>query len=315
VIRGVNYLPRTAVNTVEFWQAGSFDTNAIAQELEWAQNAGFNSIRVPLQYAVWAQDPKGFRDRFKTFLDMAKKRQLSVVPVLFDDTNTLGKDPVPGKQPDPVPGEHNRRWAPSPGPAAVQNRAKWADLEKYVRDMAGNFRLDDRILFWDLYNNPGGGGMGEKSLALLDSSFRWIRQEKTKQPVTAAVWGDAGDAISARLMELSDLVTFQAFDNSAAFSARLKACEASRRPVVCTDWLKRQAGNTFADILPLLADKSVGWYSRGLVQGRAQFFVPDDKPAGSSKESKTWQADVLWPDGKPYDRKEIELIKAFRFGK
>lgn len=312
VIRGVNYLPRTAVNSVEFWQADTFNTNVIDEELRWANDVGINSVRVQLQYAVWAQDPEGFCERLDQFLDIADRHHLTVAPVLFDDLNRQGKDPVPGKQPDPVPGVHNGQWVPSPGPAAIQSEANWASLEKYVRDVVGGLRKDRRVLFWDLYNVPGSSNMGEKSLALLESTFRWVRQEKTGQPVTAAVWGDASDAISGRLMELSDLVTFQAFDGVSVFTARLRACAISQRPVVCTDWLKRQDGNTFPDILPVMADKGVGWFSRGWVRGRAQFFVPDESKAGAG-EPKVWQQDMLWPDGKPYDRKEIELIKAFRF--
>jgi hypothetical protein len=129
------------------------------------------------------------------------------------------------------------------------------------------------------------------------------------------VWGDANDPISARLMELSDLITFQSFENAVMFKARLRACESYKRPIVCSDWLKRQNGSTFADVLPVLAEKGAGWYSRGLVKGRAQLYIPEDQKAGGNAEPKVWQQDVLWQDGKPYDRKEIELIKAFNYSK
>lgn len=38
-IRGCNYLPRTAVNSTEMWQASTFDTQTIGQELGWARQA------------------------------------------------------------------------------------------------------------------------------------------------------------------------------------------------------------------------------------------------------------------------------------
>jgi hypothetical protein len=313
VIKGVNYVPRTAVNATEFWQAETVDTNSIDEELNWANQSGFNSVRVPLSYAVWEADSKGFKDRLKKFLDLAHEHHLTVVPVLFDDLNIAGRDPVLGKQADPVPGVHNSQWTPNPGRKAVEDLSTRGRLEKYVRDITGTFYRDKRILFWDLYNMPGSGGMGEKSLSLLESSFRWAREADTRQPITAAVWGDANDPMSARLMALSDLITFQSFENATLVQMRLRACEAYRRPIVCSDWLKRQNGSTFVDVLPVLADKGVGWFSRGLVRGRTQLYLPDHRTEQDGTEPKVWQQDVLWPDGKPYDRREIELVKAFHF--
>ena len=36
-IRGCNYLPRTAVNMTEMWQADTFDPKTIDEELGWAE--------------------------------------------------------------------------------------------------------------------------------------------------------------------------------------------------------------------------------------------------------------------------------------
>ena len=269
-------------------------------------------MRISLSYAVWANDPQGFKERLKKFLKIADSHHLSVVPVLFDDVN-VGGAPELGKQDDPVPGVHNSQWNPNPGRKIIEDKSKWGSLENYVRDITGTLHRDKRILFWDLYNAQGSGGMGEKSLPLMESSFRWAREEGTRQPITAAVWGDANDPMSARLMEQSDLITFQSFESPLIVQARLRACENYKRPIICSGWLKRQSGSTFADILPVLSEKGVGWYSRGLVKGRAQLYIPDDQKAGGGSEPKVWQQDVLWEDGKPYDRKEIELIKAFNF--
>lgn len=49
---GFNYLPRTAVNWTEMWQRESFDPATIEQELGWAQDVGFNTLRTNLQFLV-----------------------------------------------------------------------------------------------------------------------------------------------------------------------------------------------------------------------------------------------------------------------
>ncbi len=313
VIKGVNYIPRTAVNSLEFWQEQSFDTNAIDEELDWAGDAGFNSVRVMLSFAVWSSDPKGFKDRMRRLLELAKDHQLTVVPVLFDDLDVAGRLPVLGAQPEPVPGVHNSQWVPNPGRSVIENPGRWHELEKYVRDITGTFYRDRRVLFWDLYNVPGSGGMGEKSLKLLESAFGWARASRVRQPVTALAWGEMHNPISARLMEMSDLITFQSLGDPVLLEMRLRSCEAYGRPVICSDWLNRKKGGTFEAVLPILAGKRVGWYSRGLVKGRAQFYIPDDERLRAGEEPKVWQQDVLWPDGKPYERREIDAIRAFTF--
>lgn len=349
--RGVNYVPSYAVNSVEFWQAETFDPKLISKELAWAADSGFNSVRIPLQYKVWEADPKGFKNRVKEFVSLAKEHHLTVVPVLFDDMNVAGTDPTLGHQPDPVPGVNNSQWVSSPGAVAVTNRNVWDSLNAYVYDVVGAFRQDKQILFWDLYNTPGNGGLGEKSLALLDSTFTWAREMKPRQPLAVGVWADADNLMAARIIELSDIINFQSFGDAEQTRAKIALCEPYNRPILCTDWLMRQEGNSFKDILPVFQDKRVGWYSRGLVQGRSQLFVPEGgvaeiQPKGGSgtglkpgqvrfdqgvvdmrKQFKAgekrgeiqpakpgiWQSDLLHSDGKPYDRSELDLIKRFRF--
>ena len=47
-ISGANYLPSTAINQLEMWQAETFDTTTIAKEFGWAKGIGFNTMRVYL---------------------------------------------------------------------------------------------------------------------------------------------------------------------------------------------------------------------------------------------------------------------------
>ncbi|MCX6330154.1 MAG: 1,4-beta-xylanase, partial [Bacteroidia bacterium] len=44
--RGCNYIPSSAVNQLEMWQAETFDTTTIARELRWADEIGLNCMRV-----------------------------------------------------------------------------------------------------------------------------------------------------------------------------------------------------------------------------------------------------------------------------
>lgn len=311
-VKGVNYIPRTAVNSVEMWMEETFDPGTIDEELGWAQAAGYTAIRVQLQFVVWQADSGGFLDRVDKLMELAAKHGLRVVPVLFDDLNLAASAPVAGGQPDPVPGVHNSRWVPSPSGEAVTDRGQWPELERYVKDVMGRFKSDDRVLYWDLYNTAGNNGLWEESLPLMDRTFDWARSVGAAQPLAVAAWREFGSAMAARKLERSDLVTFQSFDNVESVEARLQMLQRLDRPIICSDWLLRQAGNNFDKILPLFAAYRVGWFNHGLVAGRTQTFLQQERYR-SAENPDLWQHDVLRDDGKPYDERELELIQGFRF--
>ena len=332
-ILGGNYTPRTAVNTTEMWQKDTFDPKTIDEELGWAKQGGYNSLRVNLQYLVWKDDPAGLKARMNTFLAIAQKHGIRTMFVPFDDCAWSGKEPYLGKQDDPVPGVHNSGWVPSPGLKLVTDKSAWPDLERYVKDIIGHFGKDKRVLIWDLYNEPGNMGLEEKSLPLVEAAFAWARETNPSQPLTVPAWEEfAGCTVvkgldwvpfqspmSKRVMELSDVVSFHSYDHPGAVRAKLEVCKQYGRPILCTEWLLRRSGNTVAAILPIFAENRVGAYHWGLVAGRTQTYMPgwtnsvllggDAKPGDPM--TKVWHMDVFHPDGRPYDPKEYKALRRF----
>jgi len=61
-IVGCNYTPYNAINQIEFWSEDTFDPETIDRELGWAEEIGFNSLRVYLHYLVWARNPRAMKD-------------------------------------------------------------------------------------------------------------------------------------------------------------------------------------------------------------------------------------------------------------
>ena len=69
-----------------------FDYTAIDQELGWAHEAGYNSIRVFIQFLVWKQDPDGLKKRLEEFLSIADKHQVRVISFDAQDVVALKKN-------------------------------------------------------------------------------------------------------------------------------------------------------------------------------------------------------------------------------
>src|SRR5271163_2667437 len=73
---GSNYIPATAINELEMWQAETFDPQRIDLEFGWAEAIGLNTMRVFLHDLPWEQDAAGFQKCIDTFLSIAEKHHI-----------------------------------------------------------------------------------------------------------------------------------------------------------------------------------------------------------------------------------------------
>lgn len=89
-IRGVNYIPSTA--TWDFFTADVWDAALVERELGYAHDLGLNALRVRASPTAHAAGPSAFAGNMATFLGLAKDRNMTVLPVLFDTGDLLKYD-------------------------------------------------------------------------------------------------------------------------------------------------------------------------------------------------------------------------------
>ncbi len=308
-IVGFNYLPSTAVNSTAMWQKENFDAALIEKELRAAAGTGFNACRVFVQYLLWKTDSTALFACLDAFLGIAADCGIRVMPILFDDCAFSFREPYPGPQDEPTPGIHNSCWTPSPGFTNADSAAELPLLEAYVTDIVTRYRADERILLWDLYNEPGNSGRREKSLPLLKNAFAWARACHPIQPLTSGVW--SYEDYDMACIGLSDIVSFHDYLALSVTKERVAALEAHGRPLLCTEWLHRPNGNTIETHLPFYKEKGIGVVQWGLVAGKTQTYLNWDaakNPAQGMPE--LWQHDVFYGDLTPYRPQELALIAA-----
>lgn len=307
-LRGCNFIPSTAINQLEMWQAETFDPITIDRELGYAEAVGFNSMRVYLHHLAWQIDPAGFKKRVRKYLDIADKHGISTMFVFFDDC--WNPTYQPGKQLEPKPGVHNSGWIRDPGDSIHINPAMIHSLEIYVKDILSAFANDKRIVLWDLYNEPGNSGYGDKSMPLLKKVFDWGRTINPSQPLSAGVWNWNLKNLSDFQIENSDVITYHNYmqpDNHKWYIDTLRTL--TKKPLICTEYMARTMNSTFHNIMPILKENNIGAYNWGLVAGKTNTIYAWDTPITDGSEPAIWFHDVFRKDGTPYRKEEVDVIK------
>jgi hypothetical protein len=215
-----------------------------------------------------------------------------------------------------------------PGRAALQDPSQHARFEAYVKGVVGAFAKDERILAWDIWNEPDNenhGSYGEKEpknkvdlvLALLPKAFAWAREAGATQPLTAGPWKDDWSThekmspTDRLLVEQSDIITFHNYDHPSELEKRINWLKRYNRPLICTEYMARGNGSYFFGGLMVGKVHNVGMINWGLVQGRTQTHLPWDswQRPYTDREPSIWFHEVFRTDGTPYIPEEVEFIK------
>jgi hypothetical protein len=321
---GANYIPSNAINQLEMFQPATFDPAINDRELGLAESIGMNTARVFLQDQLWEQDPEGFKERLNTFLGIAARHHIRPLLVLFD--SCWETNPRLGPQHPPIPGIHNSGWVQSPGKERLRNQADEPKLKAYVVGVVGAFANDDRILGWDIWNEPdnAGGDLASDVPAkvkrvneLLPKAFSWARSVSPTQPLTSGVWignwtDPAKESETTRIqLAESDIISLHNYGWPEEFEQRIKELQRLQRPILCTEYMARGAGSTFDGSLPIAKRYHVAAINWGLVAGKTQTYLPWDswqRPYVLTQPT-VWFHEVFRNDDTPYRQHEVDLIR------
>ena len=319
---GCDYVPAYAGNQIQMWQSSTWDPEVIDRELGWAEQLGFNSLRIFLHDKVWKAEREAFFSHVDEFLKIADSHGMTCLVTLF--TNGGSEQRYVGEEISPVPGIHNSIWAQTPGESVVNNPEKWNQVKEYEQDVLRRYKDDKRIIAWCLYNEPE-NVPSCKTLPLLKKVFEWAREINPSQPLTAPIYTRPFSQDNYRIdrfpvvtyvCENSDIISLHCYKEAEEMDKFIKVMKTLGRPVFCTEYLARTFGSTFEDIMPILKANKVAAYNFGLVKGAIQCHYPwNDRDSAGVKipfteEPELWFHDILNPDGTPYRQSEVDFIKS-----
>lgn len=335
-VMGINYVPSITLHAVELWQEDTYPEviESVRKEFILMQDIGLNSVRMFLPFHIWFHEKEKFLERLDCFLDELASRNITMMPVLFNDCVGFGrpKDITPhmshgwqqydighhgGHKKNPFTGEQEQiGWC-------LWDEPEWQEtLEEYLIALLERFGKDERIYIWDLWNEPGNSNRHDRSIPYIKRVFEIARNINPVQPLTAGVWSypesygvdDSVDVETVQRLALdeSDIITFHQYEGIERVNRVVKQLQKEKRPMLNTEWLNRIQDNFVQDNLPLYYKERIGSYSWGLVAGKSQHFLPWDELWNHRQlPLNRWQHDLFDTFYTPYDKKELELMRHF----
>lgn len=332
-IRGCNFMSSDCANRIDQWQEYGFEERfeTTKRELALAAQTGFNSIRIIPEFIVWEREHDGFMERFERYIEAAHENGITCTVV-------LGNDCMPPKEEALKRmhlGEQKVDWGYHGGRKVSQHGvfggAGYSLLDEpeyakkyyaFVQEIVEKYKDDERILIWDVFNEPGNSQRASMSLGHLKKFFEIIRSIDPIQPLTVGIWTSTRDIsklpeIERFGLENSDIISYH---NYATYMENIEIIAQLKklgRPLVNTEWLARCVGNRVEEMFPLFYIEQIGCYNWGLVAGKYQTFEPwtgmwenyDKDPGHCGWDFEKWFHDLYRPSLRPYNPKEIALMK------
>lgn len=201
----------------------------------------------------------------------------------------------------------------------------------YFRELVQGTRGDDRIILWDIWNEPYFGPTDStvvQQMAWIKEIVKVMRQEGCTQPISCSIiWDNNPSELNSAAGEVKqnarkeaeammDIHNFHDYyveqdkETQVAYVVnRMK--QISDRPMVCTECLARVNGSTIPRTLTQFAKYNIGFYSWGLYVNDSNWQV---------KWGRSWYYaweplfhDMLYADGDPYNPAELPWIKDYKF--
>ncbi|MBO6248956.1 MAG: hypothetical protein J6N54_09115, partial [Bacteroidales bacterium] len=199
--------------------------------------------------------------------------------------------------------------------------------EEYIRKVVGAFAQDERIAMWDIWNEPSTARNDEtmRQMDWLEKMVEWCRLEDPVQPITSSIIWEGGEYDTTttyykRRMEIERMMDIHNIHNYRFLQpehtppieiiGRLKRMDG--RPIVSSEVLARPVSGGLTRTLKLFAREHVNFYLWGM-------FVTDSRNWSVQWGRTTYAPyepifhDMLYSDGTPYDYREIENLRKFRF--
>jgi len=290
-VKGAVFVPTSCVNEAQQWD--EYDPVINDRELHYASVYGFNCVRVYLHYYIYLKKKDSLLKNIEDFLTRADKYGIKTEFVFFDDCwhqpdkKILEAD---YKYPAPIFGVHNSRWLVCPGDDVRRHYADHKDrLKAYVQDIVNAHKDDQRIAFWESYNEPN---KSPETKQLLQDSYAWIHETGTRIPVTATGGDFAGEPYS----------DFKSWHEYGSYSY-------TGSPEALNTECMNRKGQTVPGIVEHFKDRTgfIVWEA-GIGRDNCRFAWSENPQHPRTNETDQPFHGVIYPDGHPWSVGDVQAL-------
>jgi len=165
-LRGFNVVPSWGARVEDAWWF--YDGRKMRDEVALARQVHANCIRLWIEFTAWYRDPEQIAARFLDAVAAIAESGMKTMPCLFN------------------------RWHDSKfdygGTYSANFRDGWTQALDYVRAMVTPLADDDRVLAWDLCNEPQAhdlsSELNRREVAWLGEVAAVVRASGARQPIT-----------------------------------------------------------------------------------------------------------------------------------
>ena len=290
-VQGMVFVPTTAVNEAQQWD--EYDPVVNERELHYASTYGVNVVRVYLHYYVYLKKKAVLLADIEDFLTRASKYGIRTEFVFFDDCwNQPPRELLSADYhyPAPIPGVHNSRWLVCPGDD-VRNHYEQhrKGLKAYVQDIVNAHVADDRVVFWEIYNEPNNS---KETVRLERDAAIWIKETGTQIPATATDKEFSGGPFS----------DFNSWHEYGGYSLH------GDEHTLCTECMNRQ-GQSVPGIVSHYKGR-VGYimWELGIGRDNCRFAWGEKRGSPRMGEAVTPFHGIIYPDGHPWSLGDAKAL-------
>ena len=333
-LRGCNFIGSDCANRLDMFQSFGCEEKlrTADRELALAKKIGFNSVRIWANFDVYYSEPDTYFEIFERYISLCHKHGQKVMLVITHEEDLPRGDsfePKPIGEQSYAAGYHQGRFPLTDEQKAlpVRHYYEYPELREtflqFVRESIERYKNDERIIAFNLYNEPGITLGEDRSAAVLDAVYKIAREIDPIQPLTVDVWrgfvnGKPKTEGQKRALDMSDIISFHSYLSYIQLVEEISILRQENRPIFLTEWLHRINKNNIFEIYPLLYITGVSNYCWGFVVGKTQtnepwediwdkYYSGDDWGFDFTK----WQHDLFRPNLRPYDPRELEVIEKF----
>ena len=275
------------------------------------------TLRVFLHSLLWEADAAGLLANVDDLLGLAAAEGMQLGLVFFDSCwNASGASLAAPCE--PTPGVHNSCWMQSPQAA---DRTSVARYEPYVSGVVRRFAADDRVAWFEIYNEPD--TRDAFVVALRAAGYAWARAQAPRAPVLSC-W----DYDTPGLSDVSDVHAYStdfAAWSAAAFAAPARGAlfsEAGCRsfqapfagdagsPLVVLHYLGVLRARRDAGLDPYVPGAMLAWE---VAVGNSNTRWHWGSAAGAPEPAIPW-CGLLFPDGTPVSHTEAAALRRYATG-